>query len=1030
MSYFPDITALALKKSRLTVVILIILAASGVYAFLSLPRAEDPGFTIRVAAITTIFPGAGPERVEDLVTKKIERAVMKMPELDYVRSESRSSVSLIFVHIKDTYTDMRPIWDDLKDEVDKVRPELPDEVVGPNINDDFGDVFGILLAIRGKGRSYAELRDIADEVRDEALLLSQSGRVEIFGAQEERVFVEYEQARLSELGYEPLDLMDLLEATNILTPGGQVTAGKERITIEPTGEFQSLQDIRETVVPLPEGEGVVRLKDVAHVEHGYIDPPRHRIRTMGDPCLIVGVSLRKDGNIMELGEQFSRLLERLRDEYPAGIEFSIVSYQPDRVREITDTFVNNLLQAMAVVILIMLVFLGIRTGLVTAVLIPMTMLMSFLLMYFFDIGLDQVSLSSLIIALGMLVDNAIVVSESILVMGREGKGLWQAAVDSAAELRGPLLASSLTTASAFLPIFLADSLVGEYTSPLFKVVTIALLSSWFLAITMTPFLCRHFLKVDNAKTENCYDNRFYEYYRGFLTTILKRPVITLGTAAVLFGLAIAGSLLVPNIFFPPSDRETFTLELTLPEGVAYETTSDAVHEIEEHVDNSYMASGDTEGVTDYTSFIGKGTPRFILPRNPDPQASNFSVMIFNTTSRPVVDEIIPELDRWITDRHPDAVVKIEPLELGPPVDVPIAVRVSGPDTDRVFEITGRIKEKLRSIPGVKERSINDNWGNRIKKIKVEVDQARATMNALTSHEIAISLLTGLSGLEVSEYNEEDQTIPIVLRSKIGEDTDVTALETMNVYSTTKGWAVPLSQVADIEVGWEPSRIMRRDQMRTVEVRAQLDPGVTAAEVNDELTGWLKQQSADWGLGYDWALGGTSEESAKANRSILVNVPFAAFIIVLLLVGEFDSIRKALLVLMTIPLGAIGVIIGLIIGDSYIGFMTILGFISLSGIVVNNAIVLIDRIGIEMDNYGPRRAIIEASQRRFRPIMLTTGTTVMGMLPLWLGGGPMWEPLAITIIFGLIFATLLTLGVIPVLYSVLYRIRFKGYEYEC
>jgi multidrug efflux pump subunit AcrB len=576
-----DITRSAIEKNRITAAVLIIIIIGGLSAYGRMPRAEDPGFIVRTAVVLTYFPGASPERVEMLVTDKLEKAIQEMPQLDSVQSQSKTGVSVIYVNIKERYRELRPIWDDLRRKVSAAAPRLPAGVIGPVVNDEFGDVFGIVATITGEGFSYAQLKDFGDEVRDELLRIDEVAKVDVYGEQEERIFVEYSNARLAQLGVSPMQLKQILESRNIVIAGGDITTGAERIVLEPTGNIESIEDLRRTAIRLPGRTDVVYLEDLAMVTRGYIDPPQTKMRSSGRDCLGLAISMREGGNIIALGGKVRPLLDRLQASYPVGVEFDIVAFQPTQVARKVSDFTRNLLQAIGLVLLVMLAFLGLRTGLVVASLIPTTMILSLLLMSVFDIGLDQVSLASLIIALGMLVDNAIVMAESIMVQMASGKDRVTAAVDSARELRLPLLVASLTTAAAFLPFYLAESAVGEYVAPLFKVVALALLSSWVLALTMTPLLCVLFLKVRSAPSEGSYSSRFYRSYRGLLLGALRRPGFTILAMFALFVVAMMGFRYVPFMFFPPSDKEIFTAEFRMPAGTPIERTDAVVQRVEE-----------------------------------------------------------------------------------------------------------------------------------------------------------------------------------------------------------------------------------------------------------------------------------------------------------------------------------------------------------------------------------------------------------------------------------------------------------------
>ena len=1021
-----DLTRAAIQNNRVTAVVLAVILAAGASAYRTMSRAEDPGFTVRSAQVLTVFPGASPERIEQLVTDPIEKAIQELPQIDSITSTSKTGVSIIMANVRDEFDDMRPIWDGLRRKVEGV--ELPEGVVPPRINDEFGDVFGIIVTLTGDGFSYAELKQVADEVRDELLRIADAAKVDIYGAQDERIFVDYDNTRLAEFGLSPLQLRTILGSANIIIPGGDIRTGVERIAIEPTGNFESLADLRRTVVSLPGRSEIVFLEDLVEITRAYVDPPSSRVYASGIPALALGVAMREGGNIITLGDEVRGEIERLQASYPIGIEFDFVAFQPEIVERKVQEFVGSLGQALGIVLLVMLLFLGLRTGLVVASLVPTAMVMALMVMGFVGIGLDQMSLAALIIALGMLVDNAIVMAESIMVAMAAGRSRLDAAVDSARELRIPLLISSLTTAAAFLPIALAESATGEYTAPLFWVITITLLSSWLLAITMTPLLCTLFLKVQPLGAGDRFGGRLYRSYRGLLVACLRRPVLTLAVVLGVFAVALRGFSAVPTMFFPPSDRATFTATYELPSGTSIERTQEVIEAVDAFIAEELVAAGSrTAGVTNWATFVGNGGPRFYLAHSPEPPNPQYAFSLLNATDAEVIPgELMPRLAAFCRDRFPELEVTVGMLRLGPPVAAPVEVRVSGRDTEMLFAIVDGLKAELRAMADT--TTVSDDWGMFGKKLVIEVDQPRARRAGVSSQDVAISLQTALSGFETTQFREGATVIPVTLRSTLAGRTDVTRLDSLNVYSQS-GTAVPLLQVADASVRWEPSVVRRRDQLKTITVSADIQQGASASEVVARLRPWMESEAERWPLGTRFEFGGEEESSANANRSVVEQAPVAGLIILLLLVSQFNSLRRTSIILFTIPLGLIGVVAGLLLMQSYFGFMTLLGIIALAGVIINNAIVLIDRIRIEIEDNGlePPQAVVEAAQGRLRPILLTTATTVTGLLPLWFGGGPMWEPMAIAIIFGLLGATTLTLGVVPVLYSLLFRVRFDGFR---
>jgi multidrug efflux pump subunit AcrB len=1016
------ITRAAIEKNRITLVLLAVILVAGIGAFLKMPRAEDPGFTIRTAAVITYFPGASPERVELLVTDKIEKVIQEIPELDFVNSESKTSVSIVFVNIKESEKIMRPIWDKLRRKVDGIR-DLPEGVIGPFVNDEYGDVFGIMVALTGEGFSYTELKEVADQVREEFLNMPDAAKVEITGTQDERIFVEYDNARLSELGVSTYQLQQSLGSRNILISGGSVKMGDERIVLEPSGNFESVNDVGRTLIRIPSTGESVYLEDIATISRGYVDPPSSIFRSGNQYALALGITLREGGNIIRLGEQVEAKVTELEQLYPVGVDFDMVSYQHRIVDNKVNDFVSNLLQAVGIVVIVMLLFLGFRTGFIVASLIPMAIVMALIAMGWYDIGLDTISLAALIIALGMLVDNAIVMSESIMVRLESGEDKMKAALDSASELAIPLLTSSLTTCAAFLPIYLAKSTTGEYTAPLFLVVTITLLCSWALSLTMIPMLCYYFLKTKKKESSKMYQSGLYQGYKKTLLFGLKNPMVVVLIAVGLFYLAIQGMNYVPKIFFPESDRNLVVGSFELPVGTDITKTQDVVLKIEDFISNNLKNGAGT--VENWGFWIGGNTPKYTLSFNPKGPSSEKADLILNTTDHTYNELVSAQIDSFCLANFPDLKAVINPIQIGPPITDPVEIRLKGKDVNKLFSIVEETKEHLSSIPGAQK--VSDNWGPRVKKLGVNIDQAKARNAGVTSQDIAVSLQTAFSGVQTSEYREADKIIPIIMRNLKTDRRDLEKLESINIYAQGTGQSVPLRQVADIEVEWEASKVLRRDRYKTVTVSCQTMPGVTAAEIEGPLFKWAEENSDNWGIGYDYEVGGTQESSGEANASIGAQLPIAFLVILLLLVSQFNSLRKPAIILLTIPLGIIGVTLGLIVAGSYLGFMTFLGIIALSGIVINNAIVLIDTIGVNLEaGAKPQDAIILTCLSRLRPILLTTLTTMLGLIPLWLGGGPMFEPMAIAIIFGLLFATLLTLLFVPVLYRLFYKVGYKGY----
>ncbi|MFK8031350.1 MAG: efflux RND transporter permease subunit [Gammaproteobacteria bacterium] len=1018
-----SLTSSAIKQNRVTATVVVLLLVAGMLAFLSLPKAQDPGFIIRTAVITTMLAGASPERMEQLVTDKIEKKAQEMPQVDNITSDTRTGISIIQVSFKESYKQMRPIFDELRRKVDDVVGELPADIQGPIVNDEFGDVFGSVYSLSGDGFSNAELKDIADEIRDQLLKEPDIAKVSIHGSQTEVIFVEYNNARLTELGLTPQSLSAVLSDANILSTGGSVVSGRERIVLEPTGNIESVEALRRTVIKVPDGS-LIYLGDIVSIFRGYVDPADSLTRVNGQPALAIAVSLRDGGDILKLGERLDQIMPGIQNRFPYGIILNKIWFQADLVTKSVDDFANNLLQAIGIVILVMIGFLGLRTGMVVAVLIPSTMIITFFVMQLFGITINQISLAALIIALGLLVDNAIVMVESVLVKREAGMGAIEAAVQSGDELKMPLLISSLTTGAAFMPIALAESSVGEYTADIFYVVTIALLISWMLAMTIIPMLTTVLLKVKpkSSTKEDAQSGWGYRVYKSIITFALRARTLFFGAVVGVFVLAMYGFGFVPAQFIAPSEDPVLTAKLELPLGTTIETSESIVTAIDEFVRQNFVTDDESvPGVESWMTFVGEGGPRFTLSLDPPSNNPANSFMIANTTKGKDVPKVIAAIQDFLFENYPDMGNQLSRLENGPPVGYPIQIRLSGTEIDQLYTLATTVTDQLYRYPGV--RAVKNTWGLQTKKLIVAVDQERALRSGVTSTDVAYSLRAGLTGIDLTQYREGDQLIPITLRTVASDRQDISKLDGLSVYAQNSGRPVPLKQVADIRLTFEPGIIERRDRERTITLKAQLVDGYTATEVNNELIPWIEQNSESWLPGYRYELGGEAESSGDANASIGAKLPLALMVIILLLVIQFNSVRRPIIILATIPLGLIGVSVGLLVANSSIGFFTLLGIIALSGIIINNAIVLIDRIKIEIDELGkpPEEAVVAACLQRFRPIMLTTATTVLGMMPLWWGGTAMFKPMAVTIIFGLLFATLLTLLVVPVMYAVFFRV---------
>lgn len=1028
-----NLAQFAIEKSRITFMMLATIIILGLVSYGSLARDSMPPYTIRVATIVTQFPGASPDRVEQLVTDKIEKVAQELPELKEVGSTSRTGLSIVSVTLKDEVgpDDLQPVWDRLRRKLEQMR-DLPSGV-SPNLNDDgIGEVYGIAVGLTSDGYSYAEMKDEADILRDELIKLDDAAKVEIGGIQEERIFVEFDNARLREYNLSANILQGVIGSTNILSSGGEINLENERIILEPTGNFSSVADIAKTLIPVGQNQ-LVYLEDVASVRQGYIDPPTQLVRVNGQDALTLHVSLKDGANVIALGAEIDRVLNERRAELPIGLELHRVASLDTYIDVKVSDFIGNLMQSIAIVLAVMLIFLGMRTGLVIASLIPIVTIMTFMLMGSFSVGLNQVTLAALIMALGMMVDNAIVVAESVMVKMDAGLPAKQAAIDACGELFTPLLISTLTTSAAFLAFFLAESVMGDIVGPIFVVITMALLSSWVVALTVVTMFCTIFLRANDGQSQPGLIDRVIararELYKDLILAALARKRTVVAGILGLFVASLFGFGFIPFVFFPDSDRNTITVDINLPLGTRIERTNQVVDEFERFmVDSMLVTDASVAGVLGWSSYVGEGPESYDMGYSPDEANASYAHLLVTTTAFEFNNDVVNRLDAFGFNSFPDADVKVGPLGAGGST-VPIEIKVSGSDPDELARIAERVKMRLNEIAGTK--NVKDDWGPQSKKFVVNIDQTRAQVAGVTSQDVATSLQTVLDGFRTGEYREGDKSIPILMRSQASQQQTLQSLETMDVFAQNSGRSVPLLQIASVEPEWQYSKIKRVDLNRTVTISSELTASGNAAAVTADITPFLDEEQATWPVGYTYSLGGDAESTAENMGAVVRYLPLSAFIIVLLLIIQFNSARKMAMVVLTIPLAIIGVVIGLLVFREPFGFMPFLGVISLAGIVINNAIVLLDRIQIEQTELGrnDQDAVITACLQRFRPILLATFTTVFGLLPLYLSGGEMWEGMAIGIMVGLLFGTIITLVFIPSLYSILFGVNYDGYRFD-
>jgi multidrug efflux pump subunit AcrB len=1030
-----NLTEFSINRNRVVLSILAVVMVMGVLFYTTLSRDSMPPYTIRVASIVSSFPGASPERVEELVSDKIEKIAQELPELKSVKSTSRTGLSVVNVELKMEVKpeELQPVWDRLRRKLSTVKG-LPNNV-HPQLKDDgIGEVFGIAVGIISDGFAYAEMKDYADDLRDDLIKLDDAAKVELKGVQDERVFVEFENTRLKTYGLTANKLQNIIAGTNILSSGGTINVESERIILEPTGNFNDIASIRNMLIPVGQNSQVLALKDITTVKKGYINPPKQKVRINGKDAISLHVSLKKGANIIKLGKELDIVLAEWKDKLPIGLEVSRLASIDTYIDLKISDFIGNLLQAIAIVLAVMLFFLGIRTGLVIASLIPIVTITTLMIMGLIDIGLNQISLAALIMALGMMVDNAIVVAESVMVKMEEGISVKRAAIESCSELFTPLLISTLTTSAAFLAFFMAESVMGDIMGPIFVVITIALLSSWVIALSIVTLFCVFFLKVkpkEDGKVSflDRLINGLKSKYKDLILLALSWKKSVLVLIVFMFFLSIFGFGFLSFVFFPDSDRNMITVDVNLPEGTKIESTTAVVNALESYMlSDLKITDSKTDGIVDWSAYIGEGPAAYDLGYNADEANSNYAHILINTSSFLVNNLMVEKLDAFGFENFPNADIKVGLLGSGGG-GTPVEIEVSGDNPDKLASISEAIKAKLFTISGTK--NIKDDWGPKGKKFVIDIDANKAQTAGVTNKDIATSLQTVLDGFQAGEYREGDKSIPIVMKSDQKKEQSLSSLETLNIYAQNSGKSVPLLQVASIVPEWQYSKIKRVNLTRTIKVSSELTITGNASEVTKNITPWLEEQKEIWGKGYSYELGGDAKSSAENMGAVAKYLPLSAFIIVMLLIIQFNSFRKMIMIVCTIPLGVIGMVLGLLLFGVPFGFMAFLGVISLAGIVINNAIVLVDRIEIEENELKrkPQDAIIAACLQRFRPILLATFTTVLGLIPLYLGGGEMWEPMAVTIMIGLLFGTVITLLFIPAFYSVMYKVDYKDYEFN-
>lgn len=1020
MSRF-NLSEWALRNRGIVLYFIVALAIIGAWSYTRLGQSEDPPFTFKVMVVQTFWPGATADQIQQQINDRIETTLMETGQYEFVRSYARPGESTVLFLARDSLhsRDLPELWYQIRKKVGDIRHELPAGIVGPFFNDEFGDTFGNIYALSGKGFSYAELKDYARRVQLELLRVPDVAKVELIGLQDERVWIELSNAKLATLGVRADEVLAAIAEQNAVAPAGFFETGSDRIHLRTTGPFDSIESIEKLAIRA--GDRVFRLADVADVRRGFTDPPQPRMRFEGESVIGLGVSMARGGDIIRLGRALDANIARIEAQLPVGLELKQVANQPRAVRASINEFLKVLAEAVAIVLLVSFFSLGFRTGLVVALSIPLVLAMTFAAMHLFGIGLHKISLGALILALGLLVDDAIIAVEMMARKLEEGLDRMRAAAYAWTSTAFPMLTGTLVTAAGFLPIATAASNTGEYTRSIFQVVAISLVLSWIVAVVFTPYLGWHLLPDahgatahgDGREHRDPYDKPFYRRLRALIERCVERRWLVIGITAAALAVSIAGFGLVQQQFFPASTRLELLVDIKLPEGSSLAATDAAARRLE-------AVLAEDEDIENFVAYVGSGSPRFYLPLDqqlPQPSFAQFVVLTRDIDARERVRARLIEL--FDGPEFTDLRGRVLRLENGPPVGYPLQFRVEGEDIATIRRHAREVADLLRANPHV--ANVHLDWDEPSKVIRLVIDQDRARVLGVSSLDVANLLQSSLSGRTISEFREADELIPIVLRGPEEERAALDLLGSLAV-PTASGRAVPLAQIARIEYGFEDGLIWRRNRLPTITVRADIyGTRWQPATIVKQLEPGLGRIRASMAPGYLLEVGGTVEESARGARSVAAGVPLFVLVVTTLLMLQLKSFSRVAMVWLTAPLGIIGVVAFLLLLGRPFGFVAMLGTIALAGMIMRNSVILVDQIEHDIAAGASRfDAIVGATVRRFRPIVLTALAAVLAMVPL--SRSVFFGPMAVAIMGGLISATALTILFLPALYAAWFRVR--------
>jgi multidrug efflux pump len=1030
----------ALNHQTLVLYLMLMLTVSGMLAYSKLGQSEDPPFTFKVMLIRTSWPGASAVEVEQQITDKIEKKLQEVPHLGYLNSYSRPGESMIFIIIKDdTFSKEIPeLWYQVRKKIGDILHTLPSNIESLTFNDEFSDVYGSMYALTGDGFDNFALKKQADNIRAELLKTPDVAKVDFFGEQKQRIFIELSNAKLATIGISATELINILQTQNAVVRGGTFESLKERIRIAVSGRYRTVEDLRE--IRLRAINQDFKLGDVARVYRGFEDPPRETVRFDGSDSLLLGVSMKQGGDVIALGHALDKKIARIQQSLPVGLSFNTVTSQPKIVARSVNDFVHSLIEALVIVLGVSLLSLGLRTGIVVAISIPVVLAATFLVMNFFDIGLHKISLGALILALGLLVDDAIIAVEMMSSKMEQGWDRAKAASFAYSSTAMPMLTGTLVTVAGFLPIATAASSTGEYTRSIFQVSAIALFISWFAAVIFVPYLGYHLLpdyahapkpsklmtwlkaklglvdKVDDNHHHDIYNTKFYGILRATVTTCVRYRKTVIAITLLLFVLSIVGFGKVQQQFFPDSTRLELMVDLRLTEGASYHATNAEVKKLEGWL--SAWNAQHNKSIDNFVVYIGTGSPRYYLPLDIQLAHRGFAQFVILSKDLETREALRTDLLKLFERDFPALRASVLRLENGPPVGFPVQFRVNGNDIPKIREIAHQIADVMRTNANLS--NVQLNWEEPSKVMKVSVDQAKARLLGVSSVDIANILNGAMSELYITEFREGIERIDLVVRGSEFERDKLSRLPNL-MFNTKTGVSVPLSQFATISSEFEPGVIWHRDREPSISVRANLHGGMQAPVVSAQIEAKLADIKANLPLGISVETGGAVEESAKGGASVAKGAPLFLVAVLTLLILQLQSFSRVFLVMLTAPLGIIGVTIALLAFDKPFGFVAMLGTIALSGMIMRNSLILVDQIDQDRaTGMAPWQAVVESTIRRFRPIVLTAAAAILAMIPLT--RSVFFGPMAVAIMGGLAVATFLTVLFLPALYAVWFKIK--------